>query len=410
MRSLLFAYKNSFSNIQRNIWVLAISMFINRSGSMVLLFASLYFTHDLHFSFAQAGVVMSFYGMGSICGSYLGGWLTDRKNLGHIMMASLAGSGIILLCLLLTSNPVLISVIIFFYALVADIFRPANSKATAQYSDPDNLTRSVSLIRLAINLGFSVGPAAGGFIALYFGYKWLFAIDSVTSIGAAVMLWFYLPRIPHEKKSSAIEKQKPKSLSAYKDVSYLLFIILVSLYAICFFQIFASVPQYFSKECNYSSNTIGLLLALNGFLVVVIEMPFITMLEKNKRIFRYIIMGTLCLPVCFSMLLFGHNLMVAAIFYTVIITFSEIFAMPFMMKYVLSKPEADRQGQYAALYSIAYGIANICAPLLGLGIADRYGFEWMFYFFIVVSICVAIGFYFLAMRNRKILLTASLES
>ena len=59
--------------------------------------------------------------------------------------------------------------IIFSYALTADIFRPANSTAIAEYSS-ENRTRSVSLIRLAINLGFSVGPAIGGFVALYLGF------------------------------------------------------------------------------------------------------------------------------------------------------------------------------------------------------------------------------------------------
>ena len=45
-----------------------------------------------------------------------------------------------------------------------------------------------------------------------------------------------------------------------------------------------------------------------------------------------------------------------------------------------------------ALYSIAYGIANILAPSLGLGIAGKYGFDTMFYFFIALSVVTAIGF------------------
>ena len=57
---LLSVYKQAFSNLQRNIWVLSIAMFINRCGSMVLLFTSLYMTRDLHFSIADAGMAMSF--------------------------------------------------------------------------------------------------------------------------------------------------------------------------------------------------------------------------------------------------------------------------------------------------------------------------------------------------------------
>jgi ABC-type antimicrobial peptide transport system permease subunit len=53
---------------------------------------------------------------------------------------------------------------------------------------------------------------------------------------------------------------------------------------------------------------------------------------------------------------------------------AEIFAMPFMMNYAISRPLKERQGQYSALYSMSFGIANITAPILGLGIADKYGF------------------------------------
>lgn len=60
MKAILALYKESFSAIQRNIWVLSIAMFINRSGSMVLLFTSLYLTKELHFSIAEAGLSINF--------------------------------------------------------------------------------------------------------------------------------------------------------------------------------------------------------------------------------------------------------------------------------------------------------------------------------------------------------------
>ena len=148
MNRLLSLYLGSFANIQRNVWILSIAMFINRSGSMVLLFTSLYLTKDLHFTIAEAGLTLSFYGIGSVLGSYAGGWLTDRKNFFDIMFFSLIISGLILLLLLVTTTPLYISIIIFLYAFAADTFRPANSKAVAVYSTAQNLTRSVSSFTL----------------------------------------------------------------------------------------------------------------------------------------------------------------------------------------------------------------------------------------------------------------------
>lgn len=400
MSSLLSLYREAFSNLPRNIWVLSATSFINRAGSMVLLFTSLYFTKQLHFSIAQAGMVMSFYGIGSVLGSYAGGWLTDRKNYFDIMIFSLISSGLILLLMLIATNPLEIATIIFMYAFTADMFRPPNAAAIAVYSNPLNITRSVSLLRLAINLGFSVGPAVGGLVALHFGYKWLFAIDAFTSFAAAAMLYIYLPRQVTEKNRKQSPVLMDSKTSAYRDWYYLLFIFLVAFYGICFFQLFASIPQYFSTVCHYNEATIGLLLALNGLIVVIIEMPLITILEKKKKIFPFIILGVLCLPFAFGILQFGKGLLIAAILYTLIISLSEIFAMPFMMDYSLSRPPKERQGQYSALYSIAYGIANIAAPALGLGIAAHYGFNNMFMFFIVLSFLLAGGFILLNRNNH----------
>ena len=130
-------------------------------------------------------------------------------------------------------------------------------------------------------------------------------------------------------------------------------------------------------------------------------MPLVTSLEKSKKIFKFIIIGAACLPVAFAILLFGREMMFFAILYTLIITFSEIFAMPFMMNYALSRPLKERQGQYSALYSISYGIANIAAPLVGLGIADRYGFNTMFIFLIALSILIVLGFGWMNKKESK---------
>jgi len=226
------------------------------------------------------------------------------------------------------------------------------------------------------------------------GYNWLFVIDACTSFAAAILLYYYLPRSVNKARRHN-EILKDSTTSAYRDIKYLLFILFVAFYGTCFFQLFASVPQYFSRVCHYNEDTIGLLLALNGFIVVVMEMPLIAYLEKDKRIFRYIIAGTLCLPVAFLLLLFSKGLLILALAYTLVITFSEIFAMPFMMNYVLSRPKKERQGQYSALYSIAFGIANITAPIIGLGVADKYGFSNMFVLIIVLSLITALGFFML---------------
>jgi MFS family permease len=51
------------------------------------------------------------------------------------------------------------------------------------------------LRRLAVNLGMTFGPAAGGFLALY-SYTWLFAVEGATCLFAAAAMHRMLPDEP----------------------------------------------------------------------------------------------------------------------------------------------------------------------------------------------------------------------
>jgi predicted MFS family arabinose efflux permease len=142
-------------------------------------------------------------------------------------------------------------------------------------------------------------------------------------------------------------------------------------------------------------------MALNGAIVVAVEMPLILILEKKKNPFRFIILGSLCLPVAFGILLLGNPALAFSIAYTLFITLSEIFAMPFMMNHALSRGPADRKGQYSALYSMGFGIATITAPAIGLGIAGNYGFNTLFVVMIAASVLLAVCFSWVRSKDDK---------
>ena len=82
-------YRASFGGLPREIWSLSAVMLINRSGTMVIPFLTIYLTQTLGFSLVQAGYVMSFFGAGSLVGTILGGRLTDRIGQYPVQMGSL---------------------------------------------------------------------------------------------------------------------------------------------------------------------------------------------------------------------------------------------------------------------------------------------------------------------------------
>jgi len=374
-------------------------MLINRAGAMVLPFMTLYLTTDLGFTLTAAGWVMGAYGLGSILGAYAGGYLTDKLGYYHIQLYSLIISAFILLFLVFLKDYYAILLSVFCFALVADTLRPANSVAIAAYATPENRTRSFSLMRFAINLGFSIGPAMGGIVAGTLGFRWIFLIDAVTCLLAALILYRYLPfdraSVPEKKSIS-----KPVGLSAYKNREYLLFIFLVSLYAIAFFQLFTSVPVYWEKEWAFSETKIGLLLALNGLIIVILEMPFIRSIEHIQRYMMMISLGSTLLIISFITLIAGWISVIPAILFIVLMSLSEMFAMPFMTNYAVSRPTEDRRGQYMALYAMAYGVAHIIAPMGSMYVAENYGFFVLYLGLAGLGLLVSLAFY--SLRSRRV--------
>ena len=179
----------------------------------------------------------------------------------------LGGVGFILLQYLHTYQSLCMGV--FALTLVADAFRPALFVAMSNYSKPENKTRSVTLIRLAINLGMSLGPSVGGLLILTYGYAVLFWLDGLTNIVAGVLLIILLN--PKKRKILDAPIDNPNPLSPYKDRYFILLLAGLYIFTIAFLQYFSTMPVYYRTVHHLSEGQIGFLMGLNGLLIFLIK-------------------------------------------------------------------------------------------------------------------------------------------
>ncbi len=209
---------------------------------MVVPFMSIYCIQQLHFTIVQAGIVMGLFGVGSIIGSFVGGKLTDKIGFYDLQVGALLSGGLGFLILGYQHTFLTVSIGIFVLSFYNESFRPANSTAIAHYSTPENKTRSYSLNRLAVNLGWAAGAGLGGLLAAI-NYHLLFWVDGTTNILAGLML---LKLMPRAGIVNTIKKrdETAKISSAYRDKVYLIFIVLSVAYSLCFFQFFIMEPVF----------------------------------------------------------------------------------------------------------------------------------------------------------------------
>lgn len=391
-------YKNAYTGLTPSSWWLSGVMLINRSGTMVLPFMTIYLIVDKGYSVGKAGIVMGLFGLGAVVGAWIGGKLTDSIGFYKVQLVTLLGGGILFMVLGQLQTFPLICIFSFVLSMVNEAFRPANSTAIVAYSKPDNRTRSYALNRLAVNLGWSVGNALGGFLSSI-DYELLFWVDGITNIVAAVLLWLLL-RPSQQPKAATEDKKEPVDPrhSPYRDKVFLWFAFLTMVFACAFFQFLGNTNAYYAVDLHFSNMFIGLLGALNGILIAIIEMVLVYKLEGRRSNTFYIIRGVCLVGLAyflFNLLDMNHFF---AIIVITILTVGEMLALPFMNTFWITRSADHNRGQYAGLYTIAWSVAQTMGPFVGAQIAQQSGFETLWW--TVGSICfvIAVGFSFLQRR------------
>ena len=401
-------FTKSFRGLPQAVWLLSAVSLINRSGGMVICFMTLYLTQALHFNIKDAGYIMSCYGIGSIAGAYLGGYLTDKLGYYRVQIGTLLGSGALLLVLMMVKDFWLLCLTTLSWSLVSEAFRPANTVAIKQHSDEVTRTRSMSLMRVAVNLAISFALIVGGLLASL-GWSWLFWADALTCFGAAIMLRLSLkeknpPPQYHKvtgdgKQATAVEKQGYSS--AYRDTDYLLFVFLTFLGATVFMQILWTVPAFFKVVYGWNEAMIGMMCAVNGIAVMTIEMPLIFRIENRRKPMYFVRLGIALYGIAYLCFLLPKEMaFFLGIFYMIIISFGEIFVMPFSTSWATKRAGEMKTGQYMALYSISYAVSNVVAPMMGTQIIAAFGFSTLWVVSAFIALITLFGFYYLEQRQQ----------
>lgn len=392
MMHLLRLYLKAYGGITAHAWMLAFVLLINRSGSMVLPFLSIYLKDVLSFSLQEVGIILSLFGLGSLCGSMLGGYLTDKLGTFKVQFGSLVfgGIGFILLQGVETFEGLAFG--FFAVTVLTDALRPANATAVAEYAKKENITRAYSLNRMAVNLGFSVGPVAGGILAAI-NYKWLFYVDGITCIVAGLVFaaYFYKKQPRNDKSAIPEETLAPKQKSPFKDLSYLAFACLTAGFGIVFFQLFNTLPLYYRDGYLLSEQTIGWLLGLNGFIVFLVEMPLVYAIGSKYSLRSLVAIGVVLTGASFILFNMATGMLVL-LMSMFILSISEILVMPYLTTYTANRSSKTTRGKYMGIYGMAYSVSFIVAPALGTFLINYSGFKLLWYVMGGLSIAVAAGF------------------
>lgn len=383
MKNYLNAYFDNFRGFSREVWVLTLITYINRAGAMVMLFLTKYLHDNLFFSLTQIGWMFVCIGVGALFGNWIGGKLTDRLGFYTVMISSLFLTGFGIISLMFLYNFVEICIGLFIVTAFADMYKPAMYIAVSSFTNKKNRTRALTLIRLSVNLGIVSGPIIAGLVIQKDNYDMLFWIDGITCIIAISVFMLLIDESKVYKARRKIHRDRKKNKEANKDLkfdtNFVIFLFASFLTAFLFFQLFTTIPQYNSDKLKLDELEIGMLLALNGLLIFLFEMPLIGFLEKKSfEATKIILLGSVFMTSGFFFLLFSKSvfILVISIF---LITVGQILLFSFSNSFAFTRAVQGQEGKYMAFYAMSFSAAQILSPKIGLSVIENFNYfsNWL---------------------------------
>lgn len=402
IQRLFRRYQAAFSGVPRNVWLIALILLVSRSGTMVLPFLAIYCRQELGLEPRAIGFLLSAYGVGSVLAGLLGGkvtqWIGSIPT--QIISLTLAIPGFLLVGFAKDFTWLLIS--LFYLSWGVEMMRPACATATVEFcDDPSQHTKAFAVNRLAVNLGMTLGPAVGGFLALI-DYQLLFYVNACSTLGALLLTWwcFGWTRSTNAQRGDSPKVQKPsRNASPYYDKKFLIFCALTSLAACVLFQFLGVYPLYLKEQYHFQEYQIGLLFAVNTIVIVLFEMVVVSVTSKLPLLRTYA-WGQLISCVGFGILPlaagFDFGVTAAfAVFSMLVLTLGEMLTSPLGPSYAASRASPETRGGYMGLYVTSFSVAVLVAPLIGMWLYAQHP-DWVWYASLVVGALVFLGLLALA--------------
>lgn len=348
---------SNFAQLPRACWWLAGSTLVNRMGAMVFPFLVLYFHKGLKLDLETASSVAACWGMGSFVAGPLGGWASDRIDPVKLLALSLLGAGSLMMAYPAIRSLPLLILCTFCLALMADLGRPSTLTALARLAGGPQGRDAFALNYMAINLGMSIGPTLGGYLA-ELDYRYLFWVDGSTSLLAACLLLLSGTACPSQTKQNQVAVDWNIGPSAFRMYLWM------SLFFWSFMTFFAAGPVYAVKWLHLSEHDVGYIWLLNTLIIVATNL-WVNRLTAGIALPKLLSFGCACQAASYLTLYLLPGLQ-GLVIATLWLTLGEMLMFSNANAYISQIVAPEKMGRAMGINAICVSLALICsAPTMG---------------------------------------------
>lgn len=367
-------YRDAFIHIRQfttAFWTVIAASFINQTGNMAIVFLVLYLNQGLGYSLSLASFGFATMSFSMLLTGLFGGSLVDKLGPGRVMVVSIFANGITLLTFTLISHYVTIILFCFTWGFTYGLYRPASLTLVGHLSTKGQHKLTFSLYRLVLNLGMSVGPALGGYLA-YHSYKAIFIANGIANILAGLILLWGLARTPW--LTYRAEKSKGIHLNLRwlkKDANLRLFMLGMIPVSMVFFQHESTLAVFLKQDMHYPLTFYGFLFTINTLIIVFVEL-LLNIATMNWPYRVNFMLGSFFITIAFTGLAFVSQpwqIIVLAITWTV----GEMILYPSSNSYVADIAPKEHLGSYMSLFSTTSNLGMLFGPWAGAYVMQKLG-------------------------------------
>ncbi len=344
-------------------WIVSLGILVNRVGNFLPVFIVLYLT-ERGYSTGAAGFVLGVAGLGNVLGNTVGGYLADKiGRRWTIVLSAVPTAAMTATVPFLGPFPILVAVV-GLIGVTSQIYRPA---AAAVLLDSVTTTQqrlaAFAVFRFAMNIGAALGGVIGGVLAST-SYVELFLGNAAACLLFGVVVAVLLRDAP-QPRSDEQDAQADRAVGyrqALADRALVRFLLMTFVGEFVYIQSTVGLPLHVS-DIGLSARDFGLLIGLNGLVVLVLELPTTAAVSRYRP--EYVLaIGNLLIGAGLALTGFmnGMGLLAATV---LIWTLGEMMSSSVAAAYLGGLTPPRMAGRYQGLYGAAYTVGTGAGPLIG---------------------------------------------
>lgn len=379
-------------------WLIFVGTLINRVGSFVRPFLTLFLMEQGAFSAARASWTVVIYTFGLLIAHPIGGWMTDHFGRRVTLLCSFFGTTVFMLVFPILEHPIWIMMFVLPLGFFTDLYRPAMNTMIADVVRPEDRQRAYSLNYWVINFGFAVSGVLAGYVSGY-DSRWLFWVDGLTSLAFGILIWY---AIPESRPTSTTTKTPSTSTQPLKvimgDHLFMVLVFLSFIGALIFQQMFTALPISMRLD-GLSEQAYGLTSATNGIVIILLGFVFVRWVT-GRSIVRMMALATMIIGAGFSLFAVANTAQVY-ILGMVITTIGEIIAQPVQSTFAVTLAPEEQRGLYVGIYGMSFGLGGFVSPLITTFILYVGDLNLLWWGCLGIGIIGAVGYLLIAEPLRR---------